>query len=91
MKSIGNLCLKTGDWFLMKYGFDFHKFYIAEICGNMVRLSKNNWLASSGRWLTREDIERTVLNISVTGNQVVLAMAAMARSHHSIPCSKAAN
>lgn len=40
MKSIDNLCLKTGDWFLMKYGFDVHKFYIAEICGNMVRLSK---------------------------------------------------
>lgn len=52
-----NMLLKVGDWFLMEYGFDVHKFYIAEICGNMVRLSKSNWLASSGEWLTRENME----------------------------------
>lgn len=58
----------VGAWFLMDYGCERLKFYIAEVRRGQFRLSRRNWLASAGVWMTRRDMEHPMHNAAYVGH-----------------------
>lgn len=50
--------VKKGDYFAMKYGFDREIFYVVEVCGELVLVTKTNWLVSSACCMTFEELEK---------------------------------
>ncbi len=49
--------IEPGDWFLMQFGFERNKFYVAEVAGSRFRLSKAGWCSNDGAWLTKEEMQ----------------------------------
>jgi hypothetical protein len=47
----------VGALWLTEYGFGYDLFYVAEICHDKIRLTMPDWLASSGVWMTRREME----------------------------------
>jgi hypothetical protein len=48
--------LEIGDWILMKYGFDFHEWYVYEISGEKIRLGKKSWCVRSSSWFDISEV-----------------------------------